>query len=98
MVKPDPVFHGERDERKREAAQLYDFSMQAPPTSSPSPFDWHLLSCFLRRDLLPCAVICFRAACAAPRAPPPSCPSPCRRMQLASVVSRPDLAYVLTPP
>jgi len=28
LIKPDPVFHGERDERKREAARLYDFSMQ----------------------------------------------------------------------
>jgi len=28
LVKPDPVFHGERDERKREAAALFDFSMQ----------------------------------------------------------------------
>lgn len=28
LTKPDPVFHGERDERKREAAELYDFAMQ----------------------------------------------------------------------
>jgi len=28
MLKPDPVFHGERDERRREAAELYDFAMQ----------------------------------------------------------------------
>jgi len=27
LIKPDPVFHGERDERKREGAQLYDFPM-----------------------------------------------------------------------
>eukprot|EP00962_Isochrysis_galbana_P014750 scaffold4225_cov101-Isochrysis_galbana.AAC.1 len=29
LTKPDPIFHGERDERKRESSQLHDFAMQA---------------------------------------------------------------------
>lgn len=29
QTKPDPIFHGERDERKRESSQLHDFAMQA---------------------------------------------------------------------
>ena len=28
LIKPEPIFHGERDERKREASQLYEFTMQ----------------------------------------------------------------------
>jgi hypothetical protein len=27
LTKPDPVFHGERDERQREAAPVYEFPM-----------------------------------------------------------------------
>jgi len=27
LTKPDPIFHGERDERKRESCQLHDFAM-----------------------------------------------------------------------
>jgi len=28
LTKPAPIFHGERDERKRESSQLHDFAMQ----------------------------------------------------------------------
>lgn len=33
LTKPDPIFHGERDERKRESCQLHDFAMMAPAHS-----------------------------------------------------------------
>ena len=32
LAKPDPIFHGERDERKRESSQLHDFAMQVITT------------------------------------------------------------------